>query len=436
MIKLAASGRVGLPGIAASLTRRVLQGIPSRSGHRAAAAKAARAATSDTAVTGFDGAVLDIPICDISPDESAREKVQMLGQHLARQDRWEELGRRMRNAEADRETTPGGMPVADLLNFGARADVVQAVEHMIEAGAQPGDPAAQDGVLALEDVLEDCPGDHCIALIVACTHIDIAWAWARATDTGTGAPTREDLFAAHIARASDILDPFDGIELDSPTIAATRCALLAGTANARSRVADDYEDLIDLDPVNHRHMRAMGSHLLPRWFGTYAQLELEARRTAARTADIWGDGGYAWVNFDAIAHDEVACARLDVEFFVDGLHDILERRPDQATANLLASYCGRVMAPHKTTNREAAEVRSEVHACAEWIVRDHLTEVHPMVWAHAGLGFDNAAPVPSVAHFAAEGRESALKTIARLFEDEIAAGRRIEFTANGPRIRA
>ena len=69
-------------------------------------------------------------------------------------------------------------------------------------------------------------------------------------------------------------------------------------------MSDEYERLITLDPHNQRHMRAMGSHLLPRWFGSYEELELQALRTAARTQDIWGAGGYTWVQFDAIALDD------------------------------------------------------------------------------------------------------------------------------------
>ncbi len=181
-------------------------------------------------------------------------------------------------------------------------------------------------------------------------------------------------------------------------------------------------------------MRALGNHLLPRWFGDYQQLELEARRTASRTQDIWGAGGYTWVCFDAIAVDENACARVDVGFFIEGMRDILKARPDQAMVNLLAAYCAVALRHGLGLDSDADLARMQIAESATWLIRDHLKELHPMIWAHAGEGFDNNSRVTSLTRFAALGRAEALQFIADQFREDIDQGLRVTFTPNGPEL--
>ncbi|MFT7595217.1 MAG: hypothetical protein ACI8R4_002545 [Paracoccaceae bacterium] len=377
---------------------------------------------------------LSIPVLDQNRDDHACRAAHERGQFLARQDRWQDLADEIRAADANRTATPGGMPIADLLAYGARSDVMLAVEHALMEGRPPNNAPMVDGIIALEAVRREHPDESVITLIVALAHIDVGWAW-RGTGWDSVVPKlNRTRCAAHFDRAQHLLAPLCGIELDSPIMAAARCALLAGQRDPQTRIADDYEDLIDLDPHNHRHMRALGNHLLPRWFGTYQQLELEARRTASRTQDIWGAGGYTWVCFDAIAVDSQACAIVDVDFFIDGLHDIVTARPDQAMINLLAAYCS-VGLQHDLGQSSVADLpRMQIADCAKWLIRDHLTELHPMIWAHAADGFDNNSRVTSLARFAARGQADALQVIADLFRDDIDRGLRVTFTPNGPEL--
>ncbi|TNF64687.1 MAG: hypothetical protein EP307_02000 [Rhodobacteraceae bacterium] len=379
---------------------------------------------------------LHIPVRDTTPDLNERAAMQNLGQFLSRQDRWAELSAQAARADLSRAKTAGGMPVAELMLYGARADVVEAAAHALLHGAPAEDANLLHGIGALEEVLSEHKSDYIIGLTVALAHIDIAWAWRGSDPELEVAEANRTAFAAHFDRAAAILDRFCGLELDSPALAAARCGLLPGSRDPHLRVADDYEDLIDLDPHDPRHMRAMGNHLLPRWFGSYGQLDLEARRTASRTGDIWGDGAYTWVYFDALTHDAGACANVDADFFIDGLRDILHRRPDQATANLLAAYCSIAVGDQLGLQDAGDLTRSRIAACADWIIRDHMTELHPLIWAHAADGFDNAARIPSMRRFAQRGRADAYRVLGRMFRDEIARGEEITFTAQGPRITA
>ncbi|NUH66197.1 hypothetical protein HTT03_12960 [Sulfitobacter sp. S0837] len=364
---------------------------------------------------------------DPTREDLSRDHHQHRAQWLVRQERWEEMADALHEADQSREMTPGAMPVAELMAFGARADVILAAEHALFDGKPAQDAPLMAGIEALEEVLEEHEGNAMIACVVAQTHLDIGWAW-RGMGTHDTVPTRNRAaFAAHFDRAQDILAPYETDTTGSALLAATRCALLGGTqANARA-VADRYAQLIDLNPANPRPMRAMGHHLLPRWHGSYAQLGLEARRTAARTEETWGAGGYTWVQFDAITCDAQACANLDVPFFIEGLRDILARRPDPHTANLLAAYCASAIG-QTSKDDVAREVRTEIADCARWIVRDHMTELHPMLWAHAARGFDNNLRVRSPSRFAAAGRADAMRIITGLFQREIEAGKRVVFT--------
>jgi hypothetical protein len=234
---------------------------------------------------------------------------------------------------------------------------------------------------------------------------------------------------ANFRSAGRIIDHFDIFECDAPTLAQARCALLAADPRPSQRVADDYEDLIDLDPLNSHHMRALGRHLLPRWYGSYEVLDAEARRTAARTRDLWASGGYVWVYLDALALDPMAFRRMDAELFVEGMHDILACCPDQHIANVMAAYTGLTL----SGKAEPGSARARIAGCFDWIVRDHLTEIHPMVWASAPTAA-NEARVKGAEDGARRGRVRALSALAEHFAADIRAGARICFSSEGLQI--
>ncbi|WP_146344654.1 hypothetical protein [Falsiphaeobacter marinintestinus] len=381
-----------------------------------------------------DLSLLDIPIRDLSSDGAAARAAFARGQFLARQDRWEDLSGEIMSADADRQKTPAGMPIADLMAYGARADVVQAAEHALFEERPANDTPLVDGIAALEQIRSEFSDDPYITAIVAMTHVDIGWTWRGSGQNSVLPQLNRDRCVAHFDRAFEILNPFCGIELNSPLIASTRCALLAGSRDPLPRLADDYEDLIDLDPENHRPMRALGNHMLPQWFGTYGALDLEARRTAARTQDIWGAGGYTWVCFDAMAQDERVCEVIDTEFFIEGLRDIVKARPDQETVNLLAAFCAVTLRSQEGLDINSDLARFQIADCASWLIRDHLTELHPLIWAHASEGFDNNARIMSPSRFAARGRSHGLMAIAEQFRDDIDRGLRVTFTPDGPQV--
>ncbi|MEX0364680.1 MAG: hypothetical protein AB3N22_01330 [Ruegeria sp.] len=374
---------------------------------------------------------LSIPVAERNAEDLAGPDALKRGRHLARQEMWAELSAEMRAADQARAAAHGGTPVAELLALGAHSDVTLAVDHALAEDVDPDDPRLVAGIRALEAVLDEHDGDPMIALVVARAHMEIGGAWRGTGWDATLSQLNRERCAAHFDRAAEILTPLFHAEPDSIALALARCALLAGRPAPDTNLADAYEALINLDSENPRHMRALGTHLLPRWSGSYDALELEARRTAAGTQEIWGAAGYTWVYFDAITQDEEACARVDVPFFLDGLRDILQRHPEQEMINLLAAYCAIALPAGLGLHEEADLVRVQLCEAADWLIREHLTELHPLIWAHAAEGFDNTARLSSPRRFAARGRADALQALAAHFRAELRQGQHITFTPTG-----
>lgn len=384
--------------------------------------------------------ILQIPMQTTCADTDYRQSLQDRGQFLARQDRWHELSELIRSADQHHSRTPGGQPEADLLAYGARADVINAVEHALEEQrsapqARPADRVLIEGIMSLEAIRQEHGKCIYLTALVALAHIDIAWTWRAAVAAEPQSERRREAYlrraAAHFERASALLLPLKERSQGSAFLSAGLCALYAGQSADPIQVADAYGRLIDLNPENPRHMRALGTQMLPRANGTYSALELEARRCAAHTQEHWGAGGYTWVYFDALALDDQAATRVDVQFFMDGLQDILCTDPSQEMVNRLAAYCAVTLGRNQRQEAKAQAVRQDIAKAAHWLIRSHMRELHPLIWAHAAEGFDNNARVPSLRRFAARGQDEALTCIADIFQEELKAGHKIAFSPQG-----
>ena len=377
---------------------------------------------------------LHIPIADNTPEQEKCDEVQDRGLFLARQERWDELSEAIRSYDTARAATATGMPMADLLLFGARADVVRAAEHSLLHGRPAKDSDFFSGVEAFEGVLMEDPENYALALIVAHMHIDIGWAWRGARANTDISDINREAFDAHFTRAADILRDFCATGLQSPALCAARCALLPGHSHPASQLVREFEGLIDLDPMNPRHMRSLGNYLLPRWYGDYAQLDLHARRIAARTYENWGAGAYTWVWFDALLVDPNGFGMIEAEYFLEGVYDILRLRKDQHTANLLAAHLFQSWQTARQRYHESGtqpELAATLKHGFEMVVRDHLREVHPLVWGHAEIGFENTAGIISPDRLAQKGRETALYAVAIPFLNSLQTGQTVRFERDG-----
>ncbi|MEM9127954.1 MAG: hypothetical protein AAGB28_19345, partial [Pseudomonadota bacterium] len=74
---------------------------------------------------------LNIPVAQPGSEDTLGHEIIERGRDMARQDRWDALSAQIRAADDARAAAPDGMPIADLLAFGARSDVVLAAEHAL-----------------------------------------------------------------------------------------------------------------------------------------------------------------------------------------------------------------------------------------------------------------------------------------------------------------
>lgn len=314
------------------------------------------------------------------------------GQRYVRKDMLPELAQRIIAHDTARDSTPAGAPFAELLAAGARSDLSRALYSASDAGALSKGSRVFGGLDMLADALRDQKDNPVCAAILSLTHMDAGWAWYRQGWQRGRPETHLDQFQIAFAQARDLLDPVCALEHESPLVASARCALLAGLPDAEDRMIDDYEDLIELAPTMPGHMRAFGLHLLPCWFGSYAKLELQARRTSARTQDVWGNGAYSWVYLDAALQDGACFAFMDIDFFCQGFEDILAGSDNQHIANLVAAYLSRMVAPSHGEGPDRAQ-RARLTELRNAILRSHMREVHPWVWSLMDFGYSTPGVV-------------------------------------------
>ncbi|MGR3714665.1 MAG: hypothetical protein ACU0A6_16275 [Shimia sp.] len=394
---------------------------------------------SDTQPDGRDSVKdllkrLQIPINNTTADQLESDETRDRGLFMARQERWDDLEDQIRTYDQNRATTAAGTPMAELMLFGARSDVVRAAEHALLHGHPAKGADFFSGIEALEYMLEDYPDSYPLALIVAHMHIDIGWAWRGAAAKEDVRDLNREAFHAHFERAEVILNRFCPTTHHSPALSAARCALLPGQPNPADNLGTEFEALIALDPTNPRHMRALGNYLLPRWYGDFEQLDLQARRIAARTYDLWGAGAYAWVWFDALLVDPRGLEMLEVEYFLDGVDDALTRCGDQHSANLMAAHLFRSWQTASNQYSEGglrADLPPALRDGFDMVVHDHLREIHPLIWGHAEIGFENTSRIISRERLSAKGKEIALNAVAMPFMTGLKNGQTVYFTPEG-----
>lgn len=369
-----------------------------------------------------------LPTLPVSDEEMARATHQDRGQKLARQDRWSDLAEKIRYADETRLATPAGETASLLLAYGARSDVVSAAEDALHDGAEPDDA----GIQALEDVLLEEDDSYASALVVALAHLDIAWAWhcIRFDKDPEGALARAQ---THLSRAEEILMAYDAEALNSPSVLAAQCALAATHEKRDLILGDDYAKLIALDPHGHGHMRALGRYMARLLHKHPNALEVAARKTASQTDAHWQAGGYTWVYLDALMSESTAITLLDPDLFIEGMENIIRQHKDQHIINQLTAFCAIAMAPKANGKEPAASAaaRLQLHECLDWLVTDHLHELHPLIWSQTLLAPAQVPALPSRRALVVKGRQTALRIIATRFAEEIADGSSLGFSPHG-----
>ncbi len=363
---------------------------------------------------------IDFPLRSPAPETQARDTYRQQASRLARQERWDDLTEMLRAADLGHERTPAGMPVARLLCEGAFVDTMSCARRATASGdVEAAHQVLRDWARALGPTVE-APWR---ALLLASVQLEVAALFRGAPGTADPNAARCAAALEHLEAALMTLRPHDPRRLGSAALAAARCRVIELLPCPEARLAAEYEALIAAEPDCPAHLRAYGVDLSPARFGSWPALDRAARRMAMLTAAHWGSGAYAWMWWDVLAQQPAGFAHVEAEYFVAALHDILEARPGQHMANKLAAYCGLAL----SGDAPPASARARITGCFDWIVQDHLREVHPEIWTAA-------RPLPGCADPAAAlrlGTSRARSALAEHFADEVARGRSVIFTETG-----
>lgn len=372
-----------------------------------------------------------LPSLPIADEDITRITLWEKGRKLARQDRWDELENRVQLADDARLCTPGGLPEAILLVLGAHSDAVNAAQDTLNDGNHPNG----DGIEALEEVLLEMPGAYVPAVVVALAHLRIARAWKEAGHNQGIAEATQAMTQAetHQARAQEILLPFDAEALDAPSLAATKAAMLETQVSGMpgTDLIKAYRALIALDHDSPQHMRDYGLLLSPTSSGEPDLLENEARYITELTDATWNGAGYVWMYLNALASDPLALNALDTDRFVSGVRAVMDQRPSQHIVNEIAALFAVTMAPGAAVSKDSESKRAALYSNLDWILSRHLHELHPRLWTMGHVQETLATPRHSHRAIVAQGRKTALNSIASFFADQIEDGSSIAFSPVG-----
>ena len=236
------------------------------------------------------------------------------------------------------------------------------------------------------------PDDHMMASLLAFVHIRLGWSWrgdGMAQDISSKA---EQKFIDHFDRAERLLEPFDAILLNAPSVAAARYHLFAAHPDAEELIEDWFYDYVDLTPDSISAFYAHGFQMLPQWFGAdEGALDRAGLHAVAATRDRLGAAAYPalWLAaYDGICTDGVL-DHLDVGLFYEGLDDLLAHSGDPRRANSLTRQLydiAFVQNPFDavTTSADPDEATiARLRLGYTRFVRHHLKVLIPQMWASA-----------------------------------------------------
>lgn len=106
----------------------------------------------------------------------------------------------------------------------------------------------------------------------------------------------------------------------------------------RQTMAVRFERVQDLDPYNPSIYHDRLIQLLPRWGGSFAEMEVFAKQSASRTSDRFGNLLYARISWNALKFEHANNLLIDRALMLEGLDDWLRVHPSQGVANLYACH--------------------------------------------------------------------------------------------------
>lgn len=336
-------------------------------------------------------------------------------------DDWDGISADIRDWEARSANVPGTQArMADLaLNF---------IRHELASHVYPPNMCNFEKYYEIPDIAlarvqaaaRARPADPVLTALLAQLHIDRGWCvrgggWSSEVDEA-GWQGLMDSFRT----ASALLARFEPREERSAILARVAFQLLAAEEQDHTvdRARDAYQAWSDLDVGNPLPHQSFAFFVLPRWYGSWRELEDEAQGSAKRTGAVIGKAAYAWIYLLALGWEEDALRLMDLDLFEAALDDLVRRDPNpsrkaleialeirEATETSLVPIWSELFC-QRALKREAA-----LRDVARRLLEKHVTRLP----AEKGSAFETKA----------------LDAIAWYFGRELKAGKRLSFTEGG-----
>lgn len=300
---------------------------------------------------------------------------------LLEQPRWPELLQRLRDCEQSRSLFPS----LDRHYLAAMEGALGPLERAIEQGA----PAANASLALYRSIHLTHPENHLAAALYARALCLVGWLYRGSGFVQETDPAHLEKFAELHDQAATVLAPFDAIEADSPILAMACYQLVKGLPDGGQQLSRRYDDWARLDPDCLNILDEHGFLLLPRWFGTYDEIEVEARRAAARCDATIGNGAYAVFWLAAVRCEVWLLSRIEIDMFCDGIRQLLNHASSQKLANGIA--CGVFHLSRAVTDMTGKSLhqdegpRLRLRALLGEIYRDHICEIQQSEWDVSAL---------------------------------------------------
>ncbi len=316
---------------------------------------------------------LDVPVMRVGAEKTEWQCIRDDHAAMAAAGEWNDLLEALRYTDQERVMASGGRRVAPLISEGMRAELATALSRKDWT-------AALAQVEALEGLYDRNPDDYCAAQVVAQAHVDFANAKRKAAPQGELSRETWSESAVHFERAETLVTLFDPIEELSPLLAATRYNLIPGIEDAAEICREWYEDWVDLDPEDAAVHAAHAVNMLPGWYGSLSSFEREARRSVRLTSGVTGKASYAVFHIAAAEALGDLSPTMDLEFFLEALHDYQVATGCQHRANEAANLLSGMAMELRKDGADSAYQLTKTRAALSDVLWNRLREIQMDCW--------------------------------------------------------
>jgi hypothetical protein len=285
---------------------------------------------------------LDVPVMRVGAEKTEWQCIRDDHAAMAAAGEWNDLLEALRYTDQERVMASGGRRVAPLISEGMRAELATALSRKDWT-------AALAQVEALEGLYDRNPDDYCAAQV-------------------------------HFERAETLVTLFDPIEELSPLLAATRYNLIPGIEDAAEICREWYEDWVDLDPEDAAVHAAHAVNMLPGWYGSLSSFEREARRSVRLTSGVTGKASYAVFHIAAAGALGDLSPTMELEFFLEALHDYQVATGCQHRANEAANLLSGMAMEFRKDGADSSYQLTKTRAALSDVLWNRLREIQMDCW--------------------------------------------------------